>query len=361
MRICYFADGNSSHVEKWINYFHILGHDVTIISKKKKPLNFNDSIKYFRLPYRYGKVICDILSIFYARLFIHNIKPDIVHGHYLTDYGSLATMTGFHPVVVSIWGSDIIHDQYQSRIYKILINYSLKHADAITCTSQYLYDQIPKEIIRNKPVEIIPFGVDTTKFSPKFEKKTIDRTHSIKIGVIKNYSRICGIEYFIEALSIINQQGIQISATILGRQNEEEYRDLVVSKGLKGNIQFIDNIPNAEIPSFLETLDILVIPSLSESFGVVALEAQAMKIPVIATNVGGLPEVIIDKKTGLLIEPKNPEAIANAILYLCDNPEISNAMGNCGREYVNQYFEKNICSTKMLKLYQNLLSEYSKR
>lgn len=125
--------------------------------------------------------------------------------------------------------------------------------------------------------------------------------------------------------------------------------------GLMRHISFAGAIEHRRIPEFLADVDIFVMPSIWEAFGVAAVEAQAMGIPVVATNVGGIPKVVLDGETGILVEPRNSEQLAQAILTLIEDPALRRQMGERGRKHVlaNYRWEDN--AALMERLYHDFM------
>jgi len=124
--------------------------------------------------------------------------------------------------------------------------------------------------------------------------------------------------------------------------------------GIDRNVSFIGYVPNKQIPAVLKEIDILVMPSILETFGVAALEAQSMEIPVIASNSGGVPEVVVDKVTGFLVEPKDYKGLAQAIQKLIDQPGLREKMGKAGRRFVLKNYRIEDNADKLISLYENL-------
>ena len=105
-------------------------------------------------------------------------------------------------------------------------------------------------------------------------------------------------------------------------------------------------------------MDLLVLPSLNEGMGRVLLEAQVMGKPVIGTRVGGIPDVIREGGTGLIVPPKDPRALAEAILNLLRDPERCRAMGEAGKKWVDEKFGVEVMVSQISKLYEELLSDF---
>ena len=111
-----------------------------------------------------------------------------------------------------------------------------------------------------------------------------------------------------------------------------------------------------DITRLLPAINLLAIPSLFEGMPNVALEAMAAGLPIIATSVGGTPEVVVDGKTGYLVPPRNPDALADAILKLLDNPDLCLRMGRAGRERVKKHFSIERTIKKTEQIYEDLLA-----
>lgn len=123
---------------------------------------------------------------------------------------------------------------------------------------------------------------------------------------------------------------------------------------IKNNVIFTGRIPRVELPYYYAASDVVVVPSLQEAWSLVVTEAMASGKPVIGTNVGGIPDQIIDGYNGFLVPPRNPKSIAEKILWLYENQDQTKKMGMCGRKLVEEKFDINKRIDKILKLYKQL-------
>ncbi len=176
---------------------------------------------------------------------------------------------------------------------------------------------------------------------------------SFVIGSISVLEKDKGQKYLFEAISKLKSEGItNIVCVICGTGPEElNLKEFTKAKGVIDEVLFLGF--HNDIPRILKILDIIVITSLTiESFSMIAAEAMAMKVPVIATNVGGLPEVVDDGKTGILIPPGDVDALSKAIKYLLENPEVKLGMGENARSRVLERFtiEENVRKTEQVFL-----------
>ena len=118
--------------------------------------------------------------------------------------------------------------------------------------------------------------------------------------------------------------------------------------GVDRHVQFLPFTD--DVPRLMSALDIFILPSFAETYGLVVIEAMAMEKPIIATNAGGVPEILTDGKTGLLVEPRNAEAIANAIIKILDDEKLPTTLGRAAREDALRRFSMDRCVDALLGL-----------
>ncbi len=205
---------------------------------------------------------------------------------------------------------------------------------------------IEKSIITEGKIKIIPHGVELPKLSFHPQKKTT------VIGTIGALLPVKGQIYLIEALKNLPA----VSLWILGSGPlEEVLKKKILASRLGGQIKIWEDVEEEE---FFRSIDIYVQPSLSESFGLAVIKAMAYNLPVVASDVGGLKELVLDPsrlgrsrlgpspdgraeadgKTGFLVEPANPTAIVQAVKKLLDDKKMAQKMGVAGRKRVEKYF-----------------------
>lgn len=201
----------------------------------------------------------------------------------------------------------------------------------LTLTHQMRESVIRNTTINPKDVIVFPFGVNLTKFNPSLYSLNQTRrelglpTDSFILAVIGRLDPQKGQEFFIRAIPQVLTRNVKAYFLIIGQetQGEEGYakrlRDLVSQLGVQNATRFFPHTDN--VPHLLSAIDVLILPSISETFGYVLIEAMAMGKPVIATSAGGVPEIVSEGKTGLLIPPRDPGALAEAILKLAGDQD----------------------------------------
>lgn len=202
-----------------------------------------------------------------------------------------------------------------------------------------------------KNVEVIPNGIDLKRFEG-LERKPHD---GFIIMTIARLEKVKGVKYFIESLRYLSQLNCHYcnngssTAIIIGDGSERKNLENLTKKlGLENKVKFLGQIPNEKIPEYLAAADCFVLPSLKEGFGIAVLEAMAAGVPVIASKVGGILDIIEDGKTGFLVKPGNPQEIAKAIYDVYSGRKFAKAD-------LEKYDWQNI-ALKVLSIYENCLS-----
>ena len=361
-KILFLADVNSAHTQKWVSGVALMGFETALFSLsapvsdwyiKSKVLLLNKKFQNNNDIFSKSDISKFRYFGFYRSLkkSIASFSPDIVHAHYATSYGLLGALSKKHPFLISVWGSDVFDFPNRSFIHRLFLKWILKKSDLILSTSKVMRQEVLK--YSDKSVEVTPFGIDTKKF---YNFKVKDR-NNFTIGIIKSLESHYGIDYLIRAFRDvkIKYPDKNLRLIIVGQGSKlTEYKKLVSELDLSEDVLFTGKISQDEVPSMHNRIDLFVCPSLNESFGVSVLESSSCEVPVIVTNVGGLKEVVIDKETGLMVNPQNVGEIVNAISYFLDNPSMISQFGKQGRKFVedNYNWTKNL--TQITDIYKHL-------
>jgi glycosyltransferase involved in cell wall biosynthesis len=367
LKILILSDINSAHTQKWALALAHKGLDVAVfslsypvqdwysqssivllnestINKNKFSGNLVSKLSYLKLVPQLKKAITEF-------------KPNVVHAHYASSYGLLGALSGFHPYVISAWGSDVMDFPNRNFINKNILKYNFRKADQLLATSEILVKTILKYTRKN--IFKIPFGIDTNYFEPtEVERNFVAGT--IVIGSIKSLEQIYGTDILIKAFKKVCDSDVNNMARLLivgGGSKEKEYKNLVSDLNIIDKVIFTGKVEYAQVVKYHNMIDIFVNVSRNESFGVSVLEASACEKPVIVSNVGGLAEVVENNNTGLLVQSENIEAIANAIKKLFTNKDLCLQMGLKGRMFVQAHyqFSNNVEST--IEIYKQLLKK----
>lgn len=353
MKIALLAKRNSIHTVKWANSLADRGHEIHLFSMHKGGDKLHEKVfsHFLHAPPPLGYY----LNTLHLRRKLAEIRPDLLHVHYASGYGTLGRLTSFHPLILSVWGSDVYEFPKRSPIHKWTIRKNILYADNICSTSHNMANHIKTSIPELEKAIIVPFGVDIEKFNPSRIKNK--KTNSVVVGTVKTLAQTYGIDILIRAFAEVvkrctdTQTSLRLMIVGDGPQRTQ-LESLACEMGIRNITDFIGRVCNDDVPLYLNQFDIYVAPSREESFGVAVLEASACGIPVVVSNVGGLPEVVKHNRTGLVVPKENIQATTESILYLVSNSKARRRMGNAGRAYVQQNFQWEANVTEMEKIYR---------
>ena len=188
-----------------------------------------------------------------------------------------------------------------------------------------------------KKLEVARFFPGPHFYEDFYVEKKLEKRDTI-VGYIGRLERIKGINEFVKAIPMVVSQRKDIQFLIIGDGDLRTEVELELSKYTAKNVNVIGNVPRSEIPEFLNKLRLVIRPSLYEGLPTILLEAMACGTPVLATNVGAVPDLIINEKTGFLLKSNSPECIANSILTVLKDPKIYDISKNA-RIYVMQRYD----------------------
>ncbi len=367
MKILLLSNCNNPHTIKWATSLSKKGIDISVFSinkcevkdyEKYPSIKIYDSstIKVTRKEgaldkIRYLKLLPQLKKV------IKKIQPDIVHAHYASSYGILGALSNFSPFILSVWGADVYSFPKKSFLHKNILKYNLKRADKILSTS-YVMKHETKQYT-DKEIEVTPFGVDIQRFAP-VKKQSLFSEKDIVIGTIKTLEEKYGVKYLIQSFKVISDKykDAPLKLLIVGSGSlEEELKNETRRLNIENKVVFTGNVPFEKVPLYQNMLSISVSLSIfdSESFGVAIVEASACEKPVIVSDVGGLPEVVEDGVTGIVVPKQNVNKTVEALEKLIFDEKLQAQMGKAGRERVKKMYnwEENV--QQMIKIYREEL------
>ncbi|MFH0830445.1 MAG: glycosyltransferase [Parcubacteria group bacterium] len=290
---------------------------------------------------------------------IDQVKPDILHAHQSVPFGwyALTALARAHkkiPLVVSVWGTDVMAYPEHSWLFRLLNRRVLKRSTAVTATSKALVTAA-KRWSPCRDYLVIPFGVDTKRFSTKSNVPLCPRV----FGMAKNLRFIGDLDVYgftvaLRAIAIARRCRPNLSLEIAGAGPAKLHlMQLVDNLGLQKAVKFLGEVPQQRMDEVMRRWDVLLLPSKQESFGVTAVEAASLGIPVIASHTGGLPEIVQHGITGVLLKPMTAERLADAILAL--DAKLLTSAHYMGPKIVAERFTWEKSVLRMKQLYEALL------
>ncbi len=299
----------------------------------------------------------------YIRKFLKIIKEekvDIIHLTTLTSLCKYAGIAGFIKRVPIIW--HIREGDLDKRRKKFII--WLKMIPAKILLQHNLARKILFPNISSKKIEIIYNAIDLVRFKPQKNNYLHNllklQQDILLVGSVGSISRRKGIEYLIKAIPIVKNRVEKFRVVIIGDDVREDERDLKRLKMLAENLgvkDFVFFLKGMEdIEKAINDICLLVLSSIEESFPRVLIEAFACAKPVVATRVGGIPEIVEDGVDGLLVSPGKEDEIAEAIVRLLENVEEREKIGKRGFEKASKQFSLEVYSKRIRNIYGEVLS-----
>ncbi len=365
MRICYLA-GPGVHTNRWAKYFADRGHEVHMVASGRPSGSPVDNVKLHLLK-RFGPrtriigyLINSVPIVTQLKIIISKIKPDVIHAHAIEESALLGAVSGFHPFVVTAWGSDVLIATKESRVSRWIVKCVLKRADLITCDAEHIKKPLMELGANSQKIKRINFGVDTRKFKPGQNNRRLGEDLGIvdspTIISLRFWEALYDIETLIASMPLVLEEIPQAKLVLLGGGSQEgKLKELSKSLGVSDSVRFVGQVPADELPQYLVSADIFVSIALSDA-GLAASTAEAMAcgLPVIITDFGDNREWVEDGVNGFIIPLRSPQVLASRIVYLIRNKDIRQKFGQINRQIIveRNNWEKEM--GKMEKFYEEL-------
>jgi glycogen(starch) synthase len=298
----------------------------------------------------------------------HQVDFDVMHVH---DW--LAAFSGISfkhymkkPMVLTVHSTEVGRAQGLHSPDSFSINgiewWAMYEADKVIVCSQSMKDEICGHFnLPQDKVDVIPNAIDATKYQTSVDREAVRQRYGVGYGekLILCVGRLVpqkGIEYFIRAIPSIAQRYPEAKFIIVG---EGWSRDILEAEahasGQNRKIQFTGFASDQEVINLMTSADVLVVPSIYEPFGIVALEGMATGVPVVASKVGGLAEVIEHDRTGLFVYPKNPESIAWGIDRVLSDPGHAKWLTENAKEKLHKAYSWEAVAMKTVDVYRKVV------
>lgn len=233
-----------------------------------------------------------------------------------------------------------------------------KNVDAIIAVSKGVKDVLVEGGIEAQRIHVIPDGIDFAPFEDKTSKDYLRQELSFApddflVGIVAHLADHKGHKYLIEASKYLREQTPKIKIIIVGEGPlKMELREQAKEIHVEDMVFFLGF--REDVPQILNSLDMFVLSSYLEGMGSSLMDAMACRLPIVATRVGGIPEVVKHGQTGLLVSPRSPKSLAKAILKIYEDKELAQRLGQKGYEIVHRKFSAESMAMKAIELYEEL-------
>ncbi len=287
-------------------------------------------------------------------------KIDVLHVHYAIPHAYAAYMAkkildenGYNiPIITTLHGTDITLVGNHP-FYKPAVTFSINKSDIVTCVSKSLRDDTREFFGIKRDIKVIPNFIDIEKYSKKhllFERNIIAQD---KEKIIVHISNFRPLKRIIDVIKIFEKISQKINSKLImvgDGPDKKKAKDFLRKNNLKNKVIFLGK--TNEIDEILCSSDLFLLPSEKESFGLAALEAMALKVPVISSNVGGLKELNINGNSGYTSDVGDIDSMSNNAIEILSNEKLKNTFKNQAFENAKKYDIK-----KVIPLYEETYSE----
>ncbi len=294
---------------------------------------------------------------------------DALHAHWAIPSGTPAVAAArrlHRPVLITMHGGDVYVNPAQgydfpSRWYvKPVLRWTLRHADVLTAITEDCRDHALRAGAPEERIRVVQNGADLRRFSPSATPAARPWGEQMIFACRQLFPRK-GIRFLLDAAARLKPRDPGLKVLIAGDgferpELEKRARDL----GLASDVVFLGWVPNADLPPLYRAAAVSVIPSLEEGFGIPAAEAMGCGIPVVASDAGGLPEVVEDGSCGFVVPKGDAVRLADAIGRLLADPGLRARMGRAARERALRLFDWDIAARCFDGIYREVIARNGK-
>lgn len=324
-----------------------------------------EGVQVENFPARFNiSVIKYIVWGFWARRLINQWKPDILHAHRVSSAGWIGAFTGFHPFVVTPWGSDLYSHPYRSTTARILAHKVLEKADLITTDSQDLRKQAIKFGANPEHTTVIGWGVDLEIFYPDHANSQLKENFNILNSFVilspRGVDPVYNLDIILLAFKKVLKE-IPNSTLILRDYNTKQaYKtyltSMIAQLGIQNSIRWVGELDDwKQVVNLYRLADIVVSVPSSDGTPVSLLESMACGKPVISSDLPSIREWINHDQNGLLVPQRDSDALSQAILALLTNPQKKKKFASYNIPLIQERANHHAEMSKIELLYKNLI------
>ncbi|OLC49680.1 MAG: hypothetical protein AUH43_07190 [Acidobacteria bacterium 13_1_40CM_65_14] len=296
-------------------------------------------------------------------------RTQIVHAYNF--YGNVfavppARLAGTPVVIASIRDLGLYLTPMQKRVQR----YVCKLADRVLVNADAVKDWLVRDGYAPEKIVVIPNGVDVSRFSAPREPSRLRCELELPpdvplVAVVSRLTRLKGLEQFLEAAALVGQRFPQARFLVVGETPPHDPTYLDDLKALAGRLCIGDRVIftglRSDVPALLANVTVSVMPSLNEALSNALLESMAAGAPIVATRVGGTPEVLTDGKTGLLVPAADVPSLATSIARLLDAPILAAQLGRAARQVIEERYSITRMAATTENLYRDLLTRHARK
>ncbi len=368
LRLCFISNPNSIHTRRWVSWFARRGHTVCVLADvpPNQPwdeVTVIDLSSYFYIPIvRFG------VWAVWIRRYLQQWRPDILHAQRVNSAGWLAAASGFHPYVVTPWGSDVLIGPQRSRLARWLASYTLHHADQVTTSSQTISDRVMELGGRSGKLARIFYGVDLDIFTPSLAsgQESEEFRHSLSVPPTarlvfspRGINPIYNQDIILQAIPRIRERIPEAYFVFIKYNLDPAYKQeldrMIGDLNLGDAVRWLEAVSSpAEMARRCRMSDVVVSVASSDGAPVSVFEAMACGRPVVCTDLPAIREVVTPGETGWLVPVRQPAPLASAILDVLENAQEAAEYGQRAYNFVAKTISLDVQMQRMEAIYYQL-------
>lgn len=364
LRLAFIGNPTSVHLQRWVNFFADHGHRVWVLDGFAAPptTGLHPLVELVRYD-AWGRIRLPGIPVLHARRelrrILRELKPDVLHAHSVKRYGWQAALAGFHPYVISTWGSDVLlrGESWRSRFWH---RRALSRADLVTAVSSYMSDAAMAAGARRDRVVEIQFGVDTRRFTPAdVPASTLERlgVHAAPFVLSPRGMRpLYNHETITAAFATL---GTPHQLVMTGRNADAEYLERLLAElarqGAAERVRVIDDVSDDDMLVLYQSAGVVVSAPVSDSFPITLLEAMACGTPIVAGDLPPVRAVLEDLVPEALVPTFDMAEMAAAMRRALElTPDARHRLAMALRERVVATADYETNMLRMEELYRGL-------
>jgi colanic acid/amylovoran biosynthesis glycosyltransferase len=291
-------------------------------------------------------------------------RYDVIHCHFGPNGQRAVMWRKFGairgPIITTFHGYDV--NMLPGIVGRSLYQELFKEGDRYTVGSEFMRQKIIALGAPATRISKLPMGVDLSRF--RLLERTIAPGDVLRLLTVARLVEVKGIEFALRGVALLRTECPHLRYQIVGEGPLRGLLEkLAAELDLKETVEFLGALPQEAVARLHQKAHVFVLPSIvtasgeEENQSVALIEAQASGLPVIATAIGGNAESIREGVSGLLVTPRDPQALANAMIEIFRHPETWAPMGRAGRKHVEEHFDLNVLNDRLIKLYHHVAEQ----
>jgi len=330
-------------------------HEVHVITSLDKGLPEESCEQGFyihRLPRKRNPLASAfIFSIDIVRM-LQKINPDIIHVQSLDIAVPALISKRLLKIPYVLWGrgSDVYLPHWRTKLTSKTV---IKDADSVLALTEGMKRAMRG--IHDRDITVVPNGIELKEYTEKMQVEEVKCPPEKRILFVGRLHPIKGVPYLLQAMKLVHEKIPDVKLILVGDGEDRRQLEILTERlAIRECVKFAGSVPHERVQGYMNQAEVFILPSISEGFPVTILEAMACSLPIVATRAGGVPDIIRDGINGYLVDTKNPEQIAWALLNILENEQLRKDISINNREEAEKYSWDKI-TIKLERIYQNTL------